>query len=481
MNTGTGYKKVTKPLSARHLLGYLLGDFGGCMTFAVMGAYLLPYYTDVAGLKPGHVATLFLLIKIWDAINDPLMGGIMDKLYAKHQGVGDKFRPWLLRATPLLAITAVLMLSIPAGLPVMGKLVWAYVTYLLYEASYTIFNIPYGSLLSAMGNTEEEHSKLSSARGLGSILGNLIPMMVFPILLDKMRATPQLSYSISIVACAIVGLICCFLSYKWTEERIKPKAVAAESEVKFTDIIEVFKKNRPFLAVSISGAAAMMYQSVVNGIGVYYFRENLNALSMMALANFIGMGLAFISLLIIPGFVKRFGTIRTILGSVTLGLVFLIIPYFFADNLWLTIISKNALGTSFIGIAILLQWGLVGEVIDYNEFILNKRTEGSIYGTFNFCRRIGQAVGMAISAAVLGWIGYQIVTPGAEAVRQTAEVLHGIRNWYFGAPIVGAVIQWLALKFIWNITDETRAEMVEAGISASSETGTAALLSDREE
>ena len=206
-------------LTKKNLLGYAMGDLGGCMTFALMGSFLTPYYTEVAGLSTGAVAAIFLIIRIWDAINDPMMGTIMDKVFSKTHNKKGKFRPWMLRSTPLLLITSILMFTAPTYANGMAKAVVTFVVYLLYEASYTMFNIPYGSLLSAMSNTDGERASLSSARGFGSLIGNVVPLMIFPLIIDATTENPQFGYTFGITVCALIGFAACMLSYYLTRER----------------------------------------------------------------------------------------------------------------------------------------------------------------------------------------------------------------------------------------------------------------------
>ena len=210
----TTSRKTNDFLTKKNIIGYAMGDLGGCMTFAILGSFLLPYYTEVAGLSTGAVAVMFALIKVWDAINDPMMGAIMDKIFAKTHNKNGKFRPWMMRSTPLLLISAVLMFSIPRDMNAIAKLVWAYVTYLLYEASYTMFNIPYGSLLSAMASNEGERAQLSSARGFGAMIGNLVPMMIFPVIINATKDNPAFGYTFGISVCAVIGFIACMDSSK---------------------------------------------------------------------------------------------------------------------------------------------------------------------------------------------------------------------------------------------------------------------------
>lgn len=244
-------------LTKKQIFGYAMGDLGGCMTFAIMGSFLLPYYTEAAGISSGAVAVMFLVLKIWDAINDPMMGAIMDKMFARTHHENGKFRPWMMRATPLLFITAVLMFTMPSITSGMSSLVVAYVTYLLYEASYTMFNIPYGSLLSGMAGTEGERATLSSARGFGSMIGNLLPMALFPVIISATSANPKMGYGLGVALCAAIGLVACLFSCKCTSENKSAKIDLpdeASEDIKFSDILVVIKKEPCFCGHQPGGA-----------------------------------------------------------------------------------------------------------------------------------------------------------------------------------------------------------------------------------
>ena len=292
-------------LTKKNLLGYAMGDLGGCMTFALMGSFLTPYYTEVAGLSTGAVAAIFLIIRIWDAINDPMMGTIMDKVFSKTHNKKGKFRPWMLRSTPLLLITSILMFTAPTYANGMAKAVVTFVVYLLYEASYTMFNIPYGSLLSVMSNTDGERASLSSARGFGSLIGNVVPLMIFPLIIDATTENPQFGYTFGITVCALIGFAACMLSYYLTRERNTNDVVedvTESSEIKFTDILVVFRKNRAYVALCIQGVLFCLAQYMGTTLGIYMYRDVLGALPMMSLMQFITMPLSVISLAILPKF-----------------------------------------------------------------------------------------------------------------------------------------------------------------------------------
>ena len=170
-------------LTKKHWFGYMCGDWGGCMTFTLMSSIFSIYCTNALGVDPKLLGTLVIIWTIWDAVNDPLMGALMDKAFVRKQNPRGKFRPWLLRSTPLLAITAIAMWTVPTFFEGIPLIVVLFSTKILYEAAYTMYNIPMGSLLSAMSENDVERASLSSARGAGSGFGNAIPGIVAPLII----------------------------------------------------------------------------------------------------------------------------------------------------------------------------------------------------------------------------------------------------------------------------------------------------------
>ncbi len=445
--TSSGLKKS-------HIVGYALGDLGGCMTFAIMGSFLTPYYTEVAGLTTASVAIMFLVIRIWDAINDPMMGAILDKVFAKTKSGKGKFRPWMFKSAPAIAIAAVLMYTAPNYVDGMAKVLVAFVTYIIYEASYTMFNIPYGSLLSAMANNDGERATLSSARGIGAMIGNLLPLMAFPIIIQGMSANPAMGYAAGITICAAIGLVSCFFSAKMTAERnIKPTTESDADNIKLTDILVVFKKNRAFNALCLVGLFFTISQYVGTTLGIYMYRDVLGALPMMSLAMFIGMPFSLGFMLVLPKIAKKFGLEKTVRTTQLISVAIYVVLFLLPTNVIIYMVGIT-LASSFTGVTVAMQWGMVGEAIDYNEFTTGKRTEGSIYGTFNLMRRIGQAIGSSLAVALLGIVGY---IPNAET--QTEGVLNTIRGLVILTPAVFMLLCWASFKFVWNITPEVRAKI----------------------
>lgn len=457
-------KPSSSSLTWKHKVGYGMGDLGGCMTFALMGAYVTRYYVNVLKVDTVILATLLMIWNIWDAVNDPMMGAIMDKLYAKKSHPKGKFRPWLLRATPMVAITSIIFWTVPTFFEGTAMICVLFVCKILYEATYTMFNIPMGSLLSAMAKTDEERAQLSSARGFGSTIGNILPMVFFPMILQAFGDTNPTGYGIGAAICAAIGFVFCFLHYYWTEERNVSSAPAENAEpAKFTDILGVFKQNRAFVALCIHGICICTMQYVVSTLGTYMYSDVLGSIGLMSMASIVSMPISIITLVIAPKLAKKFGLTNLIRYCLLIGcglyvglfaahMLTNVNPY--VHMIW------NGLGMGVASVSILMQWGLVGEVIDYNEYLTGKRTEGSIYGTFNLTRRIGQTIGNSAAVLALGWIGYDTALADA-GLTQAAGTLVGIKVLNVLIPAIFVLGSWAAFKFVWNITDDTRVKMRE--------------------
>ncbi len=454
-------KAPKNSLTAKHWFGYMLGDLGGCMTFALMGTMVTRYYTNVLHVNTVVLAALLLIWNVWDAVNDPMMGALMDKMFAKHANPKGKFRPWLLRATPLLAITAIAFWTLPTFFEGTAMLVVLFFCKIAYEACYTMFNIPMGSMLSAMANTDSERASLSSARGVGGMIGNTLPTLIFPQLLKMYGDSNSTGYAIGAVICAGIGFVLCLLHYYWTEERNTSNANTNADDIKFTDILNVFRVNRPFVALCVHGVCICTMQYVFQTLGSYMYADVLGDVGMLSMSSIISMPMMIAVLIGAPQLAKKISLEQMIRYSLLLsGAMFVILfgMHMFMDVPALVHMILSSLAMSFAMVSIQMQWGLVGEAIDYNEMVTGKRTEGSIYGTFNLARRMGQTVGNSAAVLALGWIGYDSVA-AAQGLTQSAATLTGIKVLCVLVPAFFAIGSWAAFKFIWNVTPETRAKM----------------------
>jgi GPH family glycoside/pentoside/hexuronide:cation symporter len=436
----------------------MCGDWGGCMTFTLMASIFGLYCTNVLAVDPVLMGTLTIIWTVWDAINDPMMGALMDKAFARKHHKKGKFRPWLLRATPLLAVTAIALWTVPTFFDGIATVVVLFSCKILYEAAYTMFNIPMGSLLSAMSTNDSERASLSSSRGVGSMIGNMIPGLLGPVIVEQFGGDRNSTgFMIAGVSCAIVGFVVCFLHYAMTEERAEVGEEVKADDIKFSDILIVVRKNRPFVALCIHGVCICLMQYAAQTLGGYMYSAVYHDLTYQSIASALSSPFMIGSMIAVPFICKKLGLEKLIrysllIGGAICGLLFVMHLTMEVPPLVHGVIL--GIGSGFAMVSIQMQWGLVGEAIDYNEYITGKRTEGSIYGTFNLSRRIGQTIGQGFALYGLAWIGYQVT-----AEVQSAGTIFGLKILCVLVPCVFILGSWAAFKFVWNITPEVRAQM----------------------
>lgn len=452
--------KSQSPLTVKHRIGYALGDFGGCMTFSIMSGFMTRYYVNVALMDTAVIAVLTLIWKICDAVGNPIIGVALDKSFAKGSSKNGKFRPWILRIAPMLVVSAILVFTAPGWVDGASRLVVAFTTYLMYELFYAIHNISLGGLISAMATNDQERAELSSARGIGGMLGIIIPQTLFPLIISVFESKPSLGYGLGVTICAAIGFCCCLGCYFFTEERNLSQPRGNAAPIKVTDIVEVFAKNRAFLALCIHGLLQGVLMSVGGALGTYMYADVLGNIALMSIGSMLGMPVSLVFMSIVPKLSKKLGMEKVLRLSLLTGMALYLLLFglhILTDiHVWVHI-GLNALAYGVSGLSNMMQWGMLSEAIEYNEYLTGKRTEGSINGTFNMLRRLGQGLGSSVGVATLGWIGYD-----ATAAAQSSGTILGIRILCLLFPAACALGSWFVFRFVWNITPELRSKMAAA-------------------
>ena len=262
-----------------------------------------------------------------------------------------------------------------------------------------------------------------------------------------------------------------FIHWAWTEERNKGAAVvektAEEKEAekfKLTDILNIVTKNRAFLALVLHSICICAVQSLGQGAAQYMYIDVMKDVTMQGYASTIGSILIIVILTVAPILTKKFDLVAIIrvcllagaIGMATLLAYTLMVPNF---NNWVFVIW-NSLATACITMSVQMQWGLVAESIDYNEYLTGKRNEGTIYGFFSLSRRLGSTISSSLSVIVIAAIGFnaEISLAGGD---QAPSTVAAIKMMVVGFPTLAAIGSFCCFTFIWNINKDVRAKMAE--------------------
>mgnify|MGYP000470344579 CR=1 FL=1 len=431
-------------------IGYALGDFGCAAFFAFVSSYLMVFYTDVLGISAAAVGTLFIVARIWDAINDPMMGALVDKVGTSKHG---KFRPYVVKFGLPMVVVGILAFTAIPSLPESMKLPYAYVTYILFGMLYTAVNIPYGSLASVMSNDPDERTALSTFRNIGSIGANLLVMFFVPkVIFNAQGAVTAEGFMTCAVVLAVISSISFFLNFRLTRERIIHKVNKNKKNIGQT--LKGLVKNRAFIGVALASFTMMAGMLTVSALNVFLFKDYFKAPKLTALGGMIGMLASFVIIPFAGVIVKKLGKKETsVLGALISSVTY--VGMLFIPNLtapvYIVLSFVAGLGTGLINTII---WALVGDAIDYQEYITGERNEGTVYSSYSLARKLAQAISGGIGGFALSILGYQ-----SGVVEQSASVGVGIKNIAIGGAAIGYILTSLILIFIYNLSKKKVAEM----------------------
>jgi len=461
-------KAKSDKLTLKHIIGYGAGDCGGCFGLYMVGMYMARFLQVNLGVNAALLATILLVWNIWDTVNDPLMGTIMDICFAKAKPGADKFRPWILASIPIMFVGIIAFYAVP---PMLGggfaTIAAAFLLKIVFEAGYTMMNIGMGSLLGNMAKNDNERAVLASARGFGSTACQLIGGAAIPLFLGKF-GTDNAGYAKTSVVLACMMAVTVFIHWAWTEERNKGAVVEGEEkkEEKFgiRDILNIFAKNRAFLALVLHSICICAVQALGSGAATYMYMDVMKNVSLQALGSTLSSILMIITLTAAPILTKKWDLVAIIRTCLAAGFIaaasltayVLLVPEFNH----IVFVAWYALGNGLITLSVQMQWGLVAEAIDYNEYLTGKRNEGTIYGFFSLSRRIGSTIANSLTVILIAAIGYDAALTNA-GLDQAESTINGIKAMVCGFPALAALGSFCCFTFIWCINADVRAKMAE--------------------
>ena len=462
----------------RDSVAYMMGDLGCNMSFALKGTMAL-FWTQVMGLSQWY-SLLLIIVQVWDAINDPLIGSIIDadkRVYKKR----NKFLQYIFVGSIGLIIGgACCFIPVPQA-PVAAKIAIFIGGYVIWDAFYTVANVPYGSLLSLISSDAGERASLSAWRSIGGALGNFVPMVVFPyIIYNKDQSLNGIRVFIIALVMGVVGFICFQVMIKNTEIRVDTDVKCNEDQPKFNVIKAMvnFMKNRP--AVGATLAAMGMFigmQGAATAVSVtfqIYFDDARSSGLVSAFAMIPMVIFTPLASRMVKKFGKKelstIGSICYIVGAAVLLLAPLGIIPVTEDNTKIDLIVYIigqlicALG---LGVYSTVSWAMMGDAIDYNEWKFGVREEGVVYSLHSFFRKLAQGLGPAAAVAIMGTMGY-VNNSAPDANGNFTAIDVNLLSWEVACDIrmlvavlylVAGIFQFIGLGLVYNLDKKTLEKM----------------------
>ncbi len=434
----------------REKAAYSVGSIGNNLINGLMTTYLIVFYTDYLLLPAFTISILFLTAKIWDGINDPIMGMIIDNTNTRF----GKFRPYLLFMPLIVGIFTVLCFLNPR-LGVTGNTVWAFVTFILFGMSFTAMDIPYWAMTPALTQDIDERSKIVTMSRTFAMAGFFIAVVAaYPILVDSFGGGSS-GWTRTAVLFSVVGIILTLITFFNTKERI---VVKRKKKQTLSDVLKHMKANTPLLILMIALFAVEVSNITKIIFPVYYFEHNLQMKGMLPVFLAVYAMSSLIGGIISPFISRIFGKKRcAIAGVIVMGLAG-VLHYFIGYSSLLPIIIFNGIGALGFGASNIAMMSMLTDTVEYGEWKTGNRTEGMVYSTNVFKSKMAAAIGGVIGSSALGIIGYK---SGILLPESTLRGMHLMISFVPGLLALAGIIPLLK----YTLTEEKYEEILQTNLS----------------
>ena len=438
-------------LHIKEKIAYGFGDFASSMFWKIFAMYLTFFYTDIVELSPESVAFMFIMVRLWDGLNDPLMGIISDRTNTSK----GKFRPYLLWIAIPFGIIGVLTFSVPEFGP-SGKLIYAYITYTLMMMVYTAINVPYGSLMAVMTDNPKERTSLASFRFIGAYSGGIAMTASAPFILEFFKnagASDAKSYQYMVTIYAVVAAFFFVMTYLWTKEHVK--AIKENNSV-WSDLKDLAKNAQWFIMLG-AGVLMLVFLTFRESSIMYYFKyfvqdQTLPVLGDVSWGKLSGMYMTIwlvanmLGVLLAIPVSNRIGKKNTFIIAMFLSAILSVLLYWLNPQQVFLIFALNLINGISAGIVLPLVWSMYADIADYSEWKTGRRATGLLFSSSSMSQKLGLMAGGVLPLYILGTYGFEA---NAE---QTARSLEGIRLMISVFPGITAGLSG-ALLLLYKLTD----------------------------
>lgn len=493
-----------RPFGMKDKLAYAAGDLGCNMSFALKGT-LQTFWLVYMTLETGLLSLLLLLVQIWDAVNDPLIGSMIDADKRKYK-MG-KFKTYILiGAIGLLVAGALCFLPLPNA-DLWLKVVLFILGYVVWDAFYTVANVPYGSMLSLVTDNTVERAQLSTWRSIGSMIGNMLPMILLPMIiwkdvkydgsgviqglegtfhtnpltgeaykLGEQMINPLTGKNVqdllgqnvfwAALIMGVLGFIFFLFMIKTITLRVDEQSVKIEEGGQKINIFRAFgnfMKNRAAVGATLAAMAMFLGMNSASTATTIMFATHFGQADLSGIASVIGFLPMFVFMPFINKIVSKVGKkeASTIGALVSLagGLLMFIFPLISNVTLSLVmyILALAVFGFG-MGVYTCVSWAMMADAIDYNEWKTGSRDEGTVYSLHSFFRKLAQGVGPSIVLLIMGALGY---ISDLGVVGQTPQTAQNMCWLVAGLYLFSAVLMFVGLAVIYNLDKKTLATMNE--------------------
>jgi len=406
---------VNQKLTFKEKFSYGFGDLASVLYWQTFMLYFTFFYTDVFLIPASAAATMFLISRIWDGVNDPLMGIIADRTKTRW----GKFRPYLLWICVPFAVVGVLTFTVPNFGPT-GKIVWAYATFIAIMMLYTAINIPYTALLGVISPDSSERTTVSSMKFLFAFAaGIIISATLLPMTKALGGGNDARGWQLSFVIYGIAAVIFFLIAFKGTRERVQPPK-SQKSSVK-KDLFELVT-NGPWLIMLATTITFILFVAVRGSVTVHYFKYVIGSKeltlpfmgtktftfeTLASAFNTIGQISSFTGVLLVSWFAKRVGKKKAFSIIFIVAIASTAAYYFLNAEQMALIFLFQITGSITGGPLSVLLWAMYADTADYGEWKHGRRATGLIFSASTMSQKFGWAFGAFVALNLMSQVGFE--------------------------------------------------------------------------
>ena len=431
-------------IKMREKLSFAMANFGNIPVMTLINGYLLIFYTNICGLSPAACATLFLIARFLDAINDPLVGFMIDHLPTRKMG---HFRPTLILGTILCSANFLLLWFGPM-LSTSGKLAIAYVSYILLGVLFPVMDISLNSLLPVMTEDMKERNSLSSIKGLAYVIGALVIGVAAPLILGD-TSNKQGYINLVLIMTAVIFFFS-IIGTMGVKERVKPQMENSYSVKELFKILSQKPVYITFLAVLLYSIGS----NIVNAANTYFYTYIFEDLTLASIITLITCVTVFPATMVIGNLIGRFGKKKMYAIGLALAGLAPIIRLLDVRNILLLIVSVLIAGIG-AGFAAPLNYGIQADNTDYIEVSMGIRAEGAVASLSSFVSKCAMGIGGAIPGYLLQLAGFD-----SKAAVQNDDVINVIVLCVLILPAIVNVVAIVIFSKGYPITKEKLNEQI---------------------
>ncbi|WP_281513526.1 MFS transporter [Faecalibaculum rodentium] len=430
---------VPGKVSRREYLGYFSYGFGQCFSYGLLGSFILFFYTDILGISALAASTIFLIARVWDAVNDPMVAGFMDTRRTKS----GKFKGYL-KFAPLFVVISTILCFFSPDLAIQWKVLYAAITYILWGTVYTVSDIPFWSVSAVITNDPQTRTSLVTAANLGvfagiGMVGSLVPLLVGLFGQESLAD----GYFIAVILIMIAGYAFMMFGATTIRERVEP---SAGEKVTMKDVFRNLLVNRHLFKM-LAIFFLNLFMNIVNGIILYFFIYNMGNEGLMSIYGLMGT-FAALGFFLIPNLTKKFRKKDLLAGIIVLDIVVRIVFFMTGyENvpmllvmLMLTQLFHASLGP--------VMSSMIAETIEYSEVKTGRRCEAITFSGQTFMGKLSAAIAGSLTGLILIAIGYV-----PEAAVQSPGTLNGLFMVVSLLPVAGGLIRLVILRY-YTYTEE---------------------------